>query len=156
MTPQISIHEASHRLHKTDAETFELLKNKAFAGDAEAKFPTVDPLSLDAYMRSNRPKDQLPLIPANSEIIEPRTAWVRDGPEEATIRDCCDRYDAISAYRLEFSNSRRTDESIGKHWYRMRAGSRKKSGIVAAGWSLSDLAARFRRVGELFRKKAGV
>ena len=33
MTPQISIHEAAHRLHKSDEETFTLLKNGAFAGD---------------------------------------------------------------------------------------------------------------------------
>ena len=155
MTAQISLDEAARRLHKTRDETFALLKSGAFAGCCEeGAFKTVDPLSLDQYIQHSRPKDQLPLIPAHSEEILARAAW--SDAEETMIRDCCDRYDAISAYRLEFPNSRRTDYSIGKHWYRMRAGSRKKNGIVAAGWSLSDLAARFRRVGELFRKKAGV
>ena len=142
MTPQISIHEAAHRLHKSDEETFTLLKNGAFAGDAEAKFPTVDPLSLDTYIQNNRHPAQRPLIPANAEVIAARAAWTE--PEEAVIRGCQDRYEAIAAYRLEFVNSHRTDYAIGKHWYRMRSRKPEKAGGI---WSW---------ICSLFRKAAGV
>lgn len=141
MTPQISIHEAAHRLHKSDEETFTLLKNGAFAGDAEAKFPTVDPLSLDAYIRSSRHPSQRPIIPPNAETIAARAAWTE--PEESAIRDAPDRYAAIAEYRLEFQNSERTDYAIGKHWYRMRSRKPEKAGGI---WSW---------ICSLFRKAAG-
>jgi len=141
MTPQISIHEAAHRLHKSDEETFTLLKNGAFAGDAEAKFPTVDPLSLDTYIQNNRHPAQLPLIPPDPADIAARTAWSEE--EEQVIRDCADRYAAIAEYRFWFTGSDRTDYAVGKHWYRMRSRKPEKAGGI---WSW---------ICSLFRKAAG-
>lgn len=142
MIASISIHEAAHRLHKSPEETLELLKNKAFAGNPDLKFPTVDPLSLDAYIQNNRHPAQRPLIPANAEEIAARAAWTE--PEEAVIRECQDRYEAIAAYRLEFPNSKRTPYAVGKHWYRMRSRKPEKAGGI---WSW---------ICSLFRKAAGV
>ena len=142
MPPSIDIREASHRLHKTPDETFDLLKSGAFAGNADVKFPTVDPVSLDQYIQNNRHPAQRPLIPANAEEIAARAAWSE--PEEAVIRECQDRYEAIAAYRLEFVNSHRTDYAIGKHWWRMRSRKPEKAGGI---WSW---------ICSLFRKAAGV
>ena len=118
----IDIREAARRLHKSPEDTFELLKAGAFAGTPDAKFPMVDPLSLDAYIQRSRPKDQRPLIPSHAEEIAARTAWSE--PEEAIIRDCQDRYEAVAEYRAEFPNSRRTDEAVGKQWWKIQ--NRKK------------------------------
>lgn len=142
MTPTIDIREAARRLHKSPEETLLLLQNKAFAGNPDLKFPTVDPVSLDQYIQNNRHPAQRPLIPANAEEIAARAAW--DPKEEEAIRDCTDRYEAIAAYRLEFVNSHRTDYAIGKHWYRMRSRKPKKAGGI---WSW---------ICSLFRKAAGV
>lgn len=127
---QICIEEAARRLHKSKEETLELLKQGAFAGHPEMRFPTVDPLSLDAYIQRSRPKDQRPLIPSHAEEIAARTAWSE--PEEAVIRGCQDRYEAVAEYRAEFPNSRRSDYGVGKHWYRLRAAV-KKTG-KESGW----------------------
>lgn len=128
---QICIEEAARRLHKSKEETLELLKQGAFAGHPEMRFPTVDPLSLDAYIQRSRPKDQRPLIPSHAEEIAARTAWSE--PEEAVIRECQDRYEAIAEYRAEFPNSRRTDEAVGKQWWKIQ--NRKKQQQKPGIWS---------------------
>jgi len=124
MTPRISIHEASHRLHKTDAETFELLKAGAFAGNPNPPFPTVDSISLDQYILNNRdPKqrtildDRLEYVPA-CELWE-KTAW---DPvlEESVVKDCLTGAAAIAAYRAAFPRSTRTDKAITNHWSKLR------------------------------------
>lgn len=115
---QISIAEAARRLHKDQLETFTLLKQGAFAGSPDERFPTVDPLSLDAYIRRSRPKDQRPLIPPNPLEIAARTAWSEE--EETVIRDCRDRYEVVAEYRAWFLDSCRTDEAIWKHWWKMQ------------------------------------
>lgn len=143
MTAQISLDEAARRLHKSREETLLLGRQGAFAGCFEdGCFKTVDPVSLDQYIQNNRHPAQRPLIPANAEEIAARAAWTE--PEEAVIRECQDRYEAIAAYRLEFVNSRRTDYAIGKHWYRMRSRKPEKAGGI---WSW---------ICSLFRKAAGV
>jgi hypothetical protein len=143
MTAQISLDEAARRIHKNRDETYALLRAGAFAGCYEdVAFVTVDPVSLDQYIQNNRHPAQRPLIPANAEVIAARAAWTE--AEEAVIRGCQDRYEAISAYRLEFVNSHRTDYAIGKHWYRMRSRKPEKAGGI---WSW---------ICSLFRKAAGV
>lgn len=126
----ISLDEAARRLRKTREETFTLLKSGAFAGCCDdGAFKTVDPISLDAYIRSSRHPSQRPIIPPNAETIAARAAWTE--PEESAIRDAPDRYAAIAEYRLEFQNSERTDYAVGKHWYRLRC---KKTEQGSNGW----------------------
>ena len=124
MTPHISIHEASHRLHKTDAETFELLKQGAFAGNADLPFPTVDPISLDQYIMNNRdPKQRTILEEVKDMYIPPCEEWDRtqwDMREESVIKDCLTGAAAIAAYRAAFPRSTRTDKAITNHWSKLR------------------------------------
>jgi len=139
MTPHISIHEASHRLHKTDAETFELLKQGAFAGNADLPFPTVDPLSLDQYIMNNRDPKQRTILDDRLEYVPACEAWEKTAwdpvLEESVIKDCLTGAAAIAAYRAAFPRSTRTDKAITNHWSKLRhpvPQPRKKA--ERAGW----------------------
>ena len=121
---QICIDEAARRLRKSQTETFELLKRGAFAGEADAKFPTVDAVSLDQYIRNSRPKDQRPLIPSHAEEIAARAAWSTE--EEAELDECFSRNSAVFSYFVKFPHSRRTPEAVGKHWWKMRNAEKKQ------------------------------
>lgn len=120
----ICIDEAARRLHKSRDETFELLKNKAFAGTPDAQFPMVDPLSLDQYIMNNRDPKQRTILEEANEYIPPCEIWEKTAwdpvLEESVIKDCLTGADAIAAYRAAFPRSSRTDKAITNHWSKLR------------------------------------